>query len=162
MIPYAGIGSRKTPQEVCEICTELASKLSNTHILRSGGASGADLAFELGASQTEIYLPWRRFNGNSSNLYLNYPISHPSISKNVPRAVKLLFSRNIQQVLGHDFSTPSKFLICWTEEGKVLGGTGFTIGIARQNSIPVFNLGSKQLKDLTSDQVLDSIFTTVK
>lgn len=42
-------------------------------ILRSGGASGADSAFENGCDiqngKKEIYLPWKNFNNNSSKLY---------------------------------------------------------------------------------------------
>ena len=36
--------------------------------LRSGGADGADLAFEIGAANKEIYLPSKDFNNNSSDL----------------------------------------------------------------------------------------------
>jgi hypothetical protein len=47
---YAGIGSRETPSDVCSQMTELAKQLdAENWILRSGGAKGADSAFENGA-----------------------------------------------------------------------------------------------------------------
>jgi predicted Rossmann fold nucleotide-binding protein DprA/Smf involved in DNA uptake len=40
---YAGIGSRETPKDICDIMTQLAIKLANNGwVLRSGGAKGAD------------------------------------------------------------------------------------------------------------------------
>jgi predicted Rossmann fold nucleotide-binding protein DprA/Smf involved in DNA uptake len=46
---YAGIGSRETPKEICNKMTEIASLLEKQDfVLRSGGANGADSAFEKG------------------------------------------------------------------------------------------------------------------
>ena len=56
---FSGIGSRKTPLEICKIMTRIGEKLQEKgYILRSGAAIGADKAFELGAKTKEIYLPW--------------------------------------------------------------------------------------------------------
>lgn len=67
---YTGIGSRGTPSEILEIMTDIARFLAETgYTLRSGGASGADTAFESGVlhiDKKEIYLPWSGFNGNTS------------------------------------------------------------------------------------------------
>ena len=66
---YTGIGSRKTPKTILKLFTEVAIYLSKQgYILRSGGAKGADQAFERGAAKKEIYLPWRNFENNKSNL----------------------------------------------------------------------------------------------
>lgn len=59
---YAGIGSRKSPKDQINVMIKLAQVLGKARfILRSGGADGADLAFEYGASLVkgpmEIYLP---------------------------------------------------------------------------------------------------------
>ena len=58
---YAGIGSRETPKEICNKMTEIASLLEKQDfVLRSGGAQGADHAFEIGISDQlmmDIYLP---------------------------------------------------------------------------------------------------------
>ena len=60
---YAGIGSRQTPPEMLEAMTELARELerSGWH-LHSGGADGADTAFENGTTKAgrTVYLPWKR------------------------------------------------------------------------------------------------------
>lgn len=67
MIKYAGIGSRETPPEVIDVMKDFAYAVAHEAILRSGGAPGADTAFEYGAKfaggQREIYLPWSGFNG---------------------------------------------------------------------------------------------------
>ena len=63
---YTGVGNRDTPHEYLEKMTALASLLEKEGcILRSGGAEGADTAFENGVRSLynkEIYLPWTFFN----------------------------------------------------------------------------------------------------
>ena len=57
---YAGIGSRETPIEYLQLFTRVATYLEgNNFMLRSGGAKGADQAFEAGVTDNnyEIYLP---------------------------------------------------------------------------------------------------------
>lgn len=147
---YAGIGSRQTPPEILTLFTHIAGYLCDKgYILRSGGASGADSAFEVGISdplKKEIYLPWKGFNGNKS---VFYNVSrealqlaeryHPGWSY-VSSGGRLLHGRNVYQVLGRDLNTPSSFVVCWTKDGKASGGTGQAIRIALANSIPIFNL----------------------
>ena len=72
MTIYTGIGSRKTPPFMCWVMTKLAQDLcAKQALLRSGGAGGADTAFEDGADwRKEVYLPWKGFNGNESKLYI--------------------------------------------------------------------------------------------
>lgn len=66
---YTGVGSRETPDDILEVMQQLGKKLADNHwVLRTGGAKGADQAFELGWVQhvqenkqftkAEIYLPW--------------------------------------------------------------------------------------------------------
>lgn len=50
-------------------------------------------------------------------------------------------ARNVCQVLGVDLGTPSKFVMCWTQDGKTKGGTATAIRVAEHHNIPVFNLG---------------------
>lgn len=74
--PYSGIGSRETPEEIYTLMVEIAYKLASLgYTLRSGGAEGADQAFEEGwwayhterdaadpaKPRAEIYLPWNGF-----------------------------------------------------------------------------------------------------
>ena len=78
---YAGIGSRKAPKEAIDRMAELAEELAGKgYTLRSGGAGGADKAFEKGCDavdgKKEIYLPWEGFNGSKSELYSCYNSMH--------------------------------------------------------------------------------------
>jgi predicted Rossmann fold nucleotide-binding protein DprA/Smf involved in DNA uptake len=51
-IYFGGIGSRETPENVLKIMTQLGYSLAKKDfILRSGGANGADLAFENGCDK---------------------------------------------------------------------------------------------------------------
>ena len=65
---YAGIGSRETPQDVCDDMTAIAAALeARGFTLRSGFAGGADTAFELGTTRDdlrEVFAPWRGFGAN--------------------------------------------------------------------------------------------------
>ena len=53
MLYYAGIGSRETPDHVLETMASAAQYLGKEGFtLRSGGAKGADTAFDQGATRT--------------------------------------------------------------------------------------------------------------
>lgn len=76
---YTGIGSRETPSEILALMTKVGQKLaSEGWCLRSGGAEGADTAFEEGwwanrmtkdvcytSNDYECYIPWSGFNGHT-------------------------------------------------------------------------------------------------
>ncbi len=162
---YAGIGSRKTPVDVCNLMKALASHLERKGWkARSGGADRADCAFDDGVrdkSMVDVYLPWQGFNNHSSELYLEnlpgqavdqayqiackfYHSYLPSKSKNV----RALMTRNTFQIFGHEFNKPSKFVICYTEDGEASGGTGQAIKIARAYYIPVINLQKKTHREM--------------
>ena len=146
---YAGIGSRETPPDICKTMTELARQLSQLgFILHSGGADGADNAFEQGAGAKKIFIPWDGFNGRKQDgeTFVVPPYNevyttkyHPAANKLSP-AAKRLMSRNAYQVLGADLCSPVDFVVCWTKDGKASGGTGQAIRIAVDRNIPVFNL----------------------
>lgn len=111
---YTGIGSRICPPLVCELMSAVAEKMERRgYILRSGGATGADQAFELGVihdKNKEIWLPWRNFENNSSP-HLPKPEAYTLASKIHPVWSKLttgaqaLHARNCHQVLGKDLKT---------------------------------------------------------
>jgi len=161
---YTGVGSRDTPYPVIIAMQHIGTFLhSSGWVLRSGGAVGADTAFQ-GANireGDEIYLPWKGFNNSLSQLFNTDPrtvdilkttISVKHFKKLSPPAVKL-HSRNVHQVLGQDLETLSKFLVCWTKDGKDLGGTATAIKLARSRGIPIINLG-----DITSNDPKDFVF----
>lgn len=148
---YAGIGSRETPQEFLDTFTHLARFLSKKgFILRSGGAQGADIAFEKGVSDNnlkEIWLPWEGFENNKSKLIVSDLKAFETAKKYHPNwnALKQggqkLQARNCHQILGTDLETPCDFVICWTKDGKGQGGTGQALRIAKDYNIPIFDFG---------------------
>jgi hypothetical protein len=148
---YTGVGSRQCPDDILTQITSIAEAFAKAGwTLRSGGADGCDCFFELGADKVngkkEIYLPWRNFNDNKSSLYA--PIKeafdfaaalHPAWHL-CSYGAKKLHARNIHQVIGLDLKTPSDILICWTKDGKEVGGTRTAIVLAKKYSIPIINL----------------------
>lgn len=151
---YAGIGSRRTPNNILAIMRRVASKLEQDGwILRSGGAKGADRAFESGVKylrNKEIYLP----TGNiSQEAYDSVAQFHPyPQSLNKDYIIKLM-ARNYHQVMGPGNGSPrSKFIVCYTPDGcksnqertRDTGGTGQAISIADHYGIPIYNLAVEE------------------
>lgn len=167
---YAGIGSRKTPENVLRDMSLLGRSLASSDhniVLRSGAAGGADMAFEAGCHQSkggkQIFLPWSGFNGRST-LEEGVMVladefvaqaediaskAHPAWHR-CSQGARRMHTRNVAQVLGPDLKTPSSFVICWTPNGDSSGGTGQAIRIAQAHSIPVFDMGSMELADVIS------------
>jgi hypothetical protein len=144
---YAGIGSRETPQEILDIFILIGKYLGEQgYILRSGGAGGADSAFENGCDLVkgtkEIYLPWPNFNDNISNLIVKDPKAFDIAKQfhggwdNLKQGAKKLHARNSHQVLGLDLKTKCDFVICYTPK---TGGTNQALRIAKYYNIPIFN-----------------------
>lgn len=161
---YAGIGSRETPADIMEIMTGFAVMAESLGwTLRSGAASGADSAFEAGVTNPdmkEIYLPWARFNNHKSKLspptelaYEAAALVHP-VWDTLTDTVKKFHARNSHQMLGLHMETPVKFVICWTEKGKYIGGTSQAIRMADLLEVPVFNLGGE-----VDEEALEKILT---
>lgn len=159
-LAYAGIGSRKTPVNQLERMTRAAIRLARIgYTLRSGGADGADTAFERGAgSLKEIFLPWVGFNGHQIGALANPTRDaeeiassvHPAWGRLSPAAKKLM-ACNTHQILGADCAHPCRFVLCWTPDGAEseadrgpgTGGTGQAIALADRRGIPVFNFARK-------------------
>lgn len=152
---YSGIGSRETPVDILEQMKHIALTLAlKGYTLRSGGARGADSAFEIGCDTVnglkEIYLPWKNFNNNKSTRYTISSDAHDLAKKYHPRwdilsaSAKKLMIRNCYQVLGYGLNTPVDFVVCWTNDGKASGGTGQAIRIANDYKIAVYNLYNKE------------------
>lgn len=154
-----GVGSRNTPQWALDEITSISKALrSDNYVVRSGGAKGADRAFQDAfGDNTEIYLPWDNFNGLNS-----YDGTHINASKldNFEKAKyiasmhckhwdrlkdshKVLHGRNAYQVLGFNLDSPSMVLICYAETvsvSHVKGGTNTAVQIALSHNVPVFNI----------------------
>lgn len=149
---YAGIGSRETPALALEGMTLLAADLEQRgYVLRSGGADGADTAFEFGVvdkANKRIYLPWAGFNGCKDGIVCGHSPAlrelaaryHPTYNLLNP-GVKSLHARNVAQVLGYaPEQFRSEFVVCWTKDGLGKGGTGQAIRVAKAFGVPVFDL----------------------
>ena len=152
-IYYAGVGSRETPPDILEMMANFAYHMAGKQIiLRSGHADGADKAFEMGCDlnygRKEIYLPWPGFNDSTSEFVGPTNEAFTMASEHVPHwknmrnhAARKLHARNMHQVLGYGLNSPVLFVMCWTQEGKLKGGTATAIRVAHARGIPVFNLG---------------------
>lgn len=148
---YTGVGSRETPLDTLQEMKMLARCLAiRGYTLRSGGADGADSAFEYGCDQgngrKEIYLPWYRFNQNKSRLYI-IPEDAYAIAETLHERwqylkapVRKLHARNVLQVLGQELNEPSQFVLCWTRGGAQVGGTATAMRLAVELEIPIVNL----------------------
>ena len=145
---YTGVGSRETPPDILKLMTEFARVANKMGmVLRSGGADGADRAFELGADlKKEIYRP----EDAIPDAFEIASRFHPTWFF-LPEYIRKLHARNVFQVLGRDLRTLSKFLVCWTPDGctqhktrrKITGGTGTAISVASEIArIPIFNMAT--------------------
>lgn len=141
----AGIGARVTPMDILQVIEQVGIMLAmQGHKGRSGGAAGADIAFERGMkvinpNAVEVfpghighYLSWQRIAA----------LHHPAWDRCDENARKL-HARNVAIILGASPEThpePVNAVLCWTEGGAVKGGTGQALRIAVAHNIPVFNL----------------------
>lgn len=150
MKKYCGIGSRQSPPDILKKMAEIAEHLAHNWLLRSGGADGADLAFENGCDkangQKEIFLPWKEFNKSASVLYtpskdafILASTIHPAWGR-LSYGAKKLHARNTHQILGIGLNDPVGLVICWTPNGKDIGGTATALKLAKQYKIKTVNL----------------------
>jgi len=144
---YAGVGSRSTPPDILQLMTLVAEKMSGMgYILRSGGARGADSAFERGADYAyihgsnagkEIFRAADATRGSIEFASRFHPAWH-----SCGAFARKLHGRNVFQILGRDMQSPVRLVICWTPDAELVGGTAMAIRIARSEGIPVFNLAN--------------------
>lgn len=147
-----GVGSRETPPDVLVRMGKIAKSFSSKgFVLRSGGAKGADQAFENNwKGGSEIFLPWNGYEGRwVKNGYIvpaltqaHYELAercHPAWDRCTDGAKKM-HCRNTCQVMGEHLDSPTGLLVCWTREGKYVGGTAVAMRIAAMNGIPIYNL----------------------
>ena len=155
---YAGIGSRKTPDDVLATMTAMARALAERGwTLRSGGADGADQAFQAGVPEADearlvrIFLPWPQYNGlggehttvldrvrqrDAMELASRY---HPAWAR-CRNGARRLHARNAAIIHGEDLRRPVDAVVCWTPNAVAVGGTATGIRMAEDTGIPVFNL----------------------
>ena len=155
----AGIGSRDLPEkigiQIDSLMEELNTITGNKLIVHTGDADGSDLRFKANAKKCLSYLPFKGFNGSTSELYEVYnkakilaSFHHPYFDKMKPNTQKLM-GRNVYQVISDTYDNWVDCVICYTSDGVekaedvkvgVTGGTGLAIALADRLGIPVFNL----------------------
>ena len=146
---YAGIGSRKTPEHILKRMENIGAWLASLgYTLRSGGAQGADQAFEKGCDifdgEKDILLAGDAIKSSSDWAYSEarkyIPDNRPPFDSWKPYTRGLIV-RNMMQILGRNGNEPADFVICWTPASLVDGGgTGYAIRCAVAHGIPVYNL----------------------
>lgn len=169
---YAGIGSRETPQNILDKMKEVASLLSSKkYELRSGGAKGADSAFEEGVqndkstkyNNTTIFYTKDATDTTrkiASEMHPNIEAMKESVykkaiangkseseAKNSAQYAHDLQARNTNQIFGDNLDTPVDFVLAWTKDGKDTGGTGQAIRMAEAKGIPVINMYNDDWKE---------------
>ena len=165
MYYYTGVGSRTTPQDKLTLMDDIAIKMAKfNYTLRSGGADGADRAFEHGAITALLDQNEEAMLDSSVSMTIAPPAIflakhctpeaeaiagqfHPAWNRCSPYAKKL-HGRNAFQILGINLNEPSQYCICWTPDGCIshatrtikTGGTGTAISIADHYNVPIINL----------------------
>lgn len=165
---FTGVGARSTPVWCRYLMEDIASKLCNQgYSLRSGSASGADTAFEIGCDRVlgngEIYVPWNSFGTGSPRTGKKYHTITPQQLKgirafylksgilpefdNLKRSVKLLHARNYLQVLGRHHQV-SKVCLFYSETdwftGAPVGGTRIAYAVSTHFKVPCYNLQNEK------------------
>jgi len=156
---YAGIGSRETPPQVLEQMRKIGTFLAERHyVLRSGGAKGADTAFELGCDNArgmkQIWKP-------SDNLFPLYEWATDKASEvcwefpleKMKAYTISLITRNMYQVYGDsetfEKTIPVDFVVYWSkgnplDKGHDSGGTRYAVREAHNVGIPTYNLRTQK------------------
>ena len=167
---YAGIGARATPEPVLAHMREIAERLGEGGwLLRTGGADGADSAFAATAppDRREVIVPWRGYNGldtragdtraldgsacwvlTAAEIEAMRPLAaphHPAWERCAAK-VRDLHARNVAVLLGTDLKQPAHAVVCWTKDGRDIGGTGLAIRLAQHHRIPVLNLAEMDMR----------------
>ena len=158
---YAGIGSRRTPQEMLELIKKIGGKLAELGwTLRTGACCGPDQYFANGAlkvgGNVVLCLPWwcyekvwvkaakdlgaqvETLTDTDREAFEAVKEFHPAAHRLMP-AVKKLHARN------HNILKGSSFVVCYTPGGKVSGGTGQALREAISRGVLIRNLGNPEV-----------------
>ena len=183
---YTGVGSRDTPQNILHMMSQIGEYMAHGgYCLLSGGATGADQAFEIGCDKVkgekQIFLPWDGFGyDRHKDIGWAHWIDNDTIFNGVDdRAMKIaeefhpkwhmvgqagrkMMARNTYQVLSTaSISSKSSLLVCWTPDGAIdqttikTGGTGQAIRVARAYGVKVWNLQRQDHVDTIMTKVID-------
>ena len=125
---------------------------------RPGGAPGADNAFLAGTQFFKVFLTAKIHGIRTANRQDvidctsldNWPQAWKTIEEFHPAPDKLtyfgkkLMARNAYCILGEDLQSPVDFVLTWTPNASIVGGTGQGLRMAVKHNIPIFNLADPQ------------------
>lgn len=168
MQSYAGIGPRVIPDYAVDLCKTVGKEMALLDwTLRTGNAVGADQAFAFGANhkngRVELYLPWESYNKDFrsiiehtysivslDNEFLKTTASncHPAWQL-LSQGTKRLLCRTVQCLVGESGVNPVNCVIYFSQEENV-GGTGFTIRVAKSFGIQTLNLAKTNVNSIVS------------
>lgn len=157
-LTYAGIGSRQSGNAVCpdtgkpilHCMKEIAQYLEEKgYTLNSGGAIGADQAFESGVQSSFKKQIFFASDADNKTRAIAKEL-HPA-PQSLHGYVLDLMARNTFQIFGRNLNKPVDFVLCWTPDGcesytkrtRSTGGTGQAIEMASRKGIPVINMANK-------------------
>lgn len=163
---YAGIGSRETPSNILIVMRKMALLMALDGLtLSTGAAQGADQAFAEGAAmvhgQINLHLPWgsyeldwlrtinaKRFVLRDDDLdaYRTVDHFHPAPHK-LTRGARALHARN------YNIIKDASFVMCWTPDGRPVGGTAQAIRIALHAHKQIINLGRAEDLEKITDRI---------
>ncbi len=148
---YAGVGSRRTPPDMLRAMGDIAQTLGEAGVaLSTGGADGADRAFETGALRTDapitVHTPWPGYNGYRPGRHpeTDIDVVHPTSTETLQghrydylakehhpywsrcsRGARALFLRNVSILAGalddDGNNLPVRAVIAWTPNGLPVG-----------------------------------------
>lgn len=135
---YAGIGARTTPPAMLDWMTQMAAVLcSRGYLLRSGGAKGADRAFER-SHPNPLTKSIFRADDATPEAYDLAAKYHPAWER-CDQYAQALHARNGMILLGQYLNDPVDFVVCWTPGAQVVGGTAQALRLAEAYRIKVYN-----------------------
>lgn len=154
---YTGIGSRETPTQVLEQMAEIGTRLAEQgYVLRSGGARGADTAFERGCDAArgakqiwDIYQTYVSRNLRDWALEKASAVCWEFPLEKMKAFTVSIIVRNMYQVYGDpetlEEATPTDFVVYWAkgnplEPGRESGGTRYAVRQAHKAGIKTYNL----------------------
>lgn len=145
---YTGIGSRETPKDILEVMTKLATVLEHKgYILRTGDAKGADAAFRAGCSNKQVYTikSLSEISEEMHDICYNDLITlHPNVNAVMrkPWAKEYLMRDSLQVRGNHPNDTLSHFVVCWTKDAGLNGGTAQAMRLANKLGVEIYNLAN--------------------
>jgi len=154
---YAGIGSRQTPPQVLRVMDAMGYHLAPRWDLRTGGAQGADMAFEAGAQRAGGWIwTWTADDVcpvRDAWAWERAEAVAPRPLETMAPHVQRLLARNMLVLFGDDGLSPVEWVCCWTPGAACVGGTGHVIRAAGEAGIRVYNLAESRVMRLFRDRV---------